>query len=47
MKQSKSLHLPIPSHTDEVKIRLDYLTNVLGFDAASSKKLIVQKQKGR
>jgi hypothetical protein len=47
MKQSKSLHLPIPSYTDKVKIRLDYLTNVLGFDSASSKKLIVQKQKGR
>jgi hypothetical protein len=47
MKQSKPpvliAHL---NHTD-VGYRLDYLTNILGYDAASSKKLVAQKEKHR
>jgi hypothetical protein len=47
MKRSKFMLYLLTNIRLTSPSRLDYLTNVLGYDAASSKKLIAQKEKSR
>jgi hypothetical protein len=47
MKQGKSRSFLFQAPMLILEFRLDYLTNVLGFDSAASQKLILQREKGQ
>ena len=47
MRQGESRRCSFLPFDPNHRIRLDYLTNVLGFDHAASKKLILQREKSQ